>query len=46
MIVEEDSQQMLRLSRERCLAQISILESKLADIEEALIELRSMHSSL
>jgi DNA-binding transcriptional MerR regulator len=46
MIVEEDSQQTLRLSRERCLAQISILESKLADIEEALIELRSMHSSL
>jgi DNA-binding transcriptional MerR regulator len=46
MIVGEGSQQTLRLSRERCLAQIGVLERKLAEIEEALEELRSMYASL
>jgi DNA-binding transcriptional MerR regulator len=45
MIAGQGSQQMLLLSRERCLAQIGVLECKLAEIEEALAELRSMYAS-
>ena len=46
VIAGEGAQQTLRLSRERCLAQIAVLEHKLAEIEEALAELRAMCASL
>jgi DNA-binding transcriptional MerR regulator len=37
-----DSEQTLRLSRETCLAQIAMLERKLAQTQEALAELRAI----
>jgi len=37
---DADSQQTLRLNRETCLAQIAVLERKLAQTREALAELR------
>jgi DNA-binding transcriptional MerR regulator len=40
MIAAEASQHTLELSREKCLAQIAILEQKLAEITEAIAELR------
>ena len=43
IIADDASQQTLRLSRERCLAQIVVLERKLAEIEAALAELRSIY---
>jgi DNA-binding transcriptional MerR regulator len=39
---EADSRQTLRLSRETCLAQIAVLERKLAQTREALAELRAI----
>jgi len=41
LIADEGSEQTLRLSRERCEAQIAVLERKLAETQEALAELRS-----
>jgi DNA-binding transcriptional MerR regulator len=46
MIAEEASQQTLRLSREKCLEQIALFERKLAEIEDALAELRWIYTSL
>src|SRR5215471_15886443 len=40
LIVDEASQQTLKLSREKCLEQIAFLERKRKEIEEALTELR------
>jgi DNA-binding transcriptional MerR regulator len=40
MIAAEASHHTLALSREKCLAQIAILEQKLAEITEAIAELR------
>jgi DNA-binding transcriptional MerR regulator len=42
MLREADSGQMLRLGRETCLAQIAVLERRLAETQEALAELRSI----
>jgi DNA-binding transcriptional MerR regulator len=42
----EATRHALRLSREKCLEQIAIFERKLADIEEALAELRWIYTSL
>lgn len=39
---DADSGQTLRLSRETCLAQIAVLERKLAQTQEALTELRTI----
>jgi DNA-binding transcriptional MerR regulator len=39
---DTDSEQTLRLSRETCLAQIAVLERKLAQTREALAELRTI----
>jgi DNA-binding transcriptional MerR regulator len=40
------SRHALRLSREKCLEQIGVFERKLADVQEALAELRFIYSSL
>jgi DNA-binding transcriptional MerR regulator len=42
----EATRHALRLSREKCLEQIAVFERKLADIEEALAELRWIYASL
>jgi DNA-binding transcriptional MerR regulator len=42
----EASRQTLKLSREKCLEQIAVFERKLAETEEALAELRWIHTSL
>jgi DNA-binding transcriptional MerR regulator len=42
----EAARHALRLSREKCLEQIAVFERKLADIEEALGELRWIYTSL
>ena len=42
IIADETSPQALKLSRERCEEQIAVLERKLAEIEGALAELRSI----
>ena len=42
LIVDGGEGQTLRLSHEACMAQIAILEGKLAEIEAALTELRAM----
>jgi len=42
LIADEGSPRTLRLSRERCLAQIAVLERRLAETEEALAELRAI----
>jgi DNA-binding transcriptional MerR regulator len=42
----EATRHALRLSREKCLEQIAVFERKLADIEEALAELRWIYTSL
>ena len=38
--------QSLKLSREKCLEQINLLERQVADLQEALAELRRMHTML
>jgi DNA-binding transcriptional MerR regulator len=43
---DEASRQALKLSREKCLEQIGVFERKLAEIEEALAELRWIYTSL
>jgi DNA-binding transcriptional MerR regulator len=43
---DEASRHSLRLSREKCLEQIGVFERKLADVQEALAELRFIYSSL
>jgi DNA-binding transcriptional MerR regulator len=43
---DEASRQALKLSREKCLQQIGVFERKLAEIEEALAELRWIYTSL
>src|SRR5262249_46934234 len=45
LITDGTSQDTLNLSRERCLEQISILERKLAEITDALAELRRIYTS-
>jgi DNA-binding transcriptional MerR regulator len=42
----EASRHALKLSREKCLEQIALFERKLAEIEEALAELRWIYTSL
>jgi DNA-binding transcriptional MerR regulator len=42
----EASRHALKLSREKCLEQIGVFERKLAEIEEALAELRWIYTSL
>jgi DNA-binding transcriptional MerR regulator len=42
----EATRHALKLSREKCLEQIAAFERKLAEIEEALAELRWIHTSL
>ena len=49
MIAAEDgraSQQVLKMTREKCLEQIELLERQMNDTKEALAELRKLHSSL
>jgi len=49
MIAAEDggaSRHALKLSREKCIEQIAVFERKLAEIEEALAELRWIYTSL
>ena len=49
MIAAEDGQvsfQALKMTREKCLEQITLLEKQLADITEALAELRRIHASM
>jgi DNA-binding transcriptional MerR regulator len=46
LIADEASQQTLRLSREKCLEQIALLERKRAKIEAALAELRRITTLL
>jgi DNA-binding transcriptional MerR regulator len=43
---DEASRHALRLSREKCLEQIGVFERKLAEVQEALAELRWISSSL
>lgn len=43
---DEESRHALRLSREKCLEQIAVFERRLADVQEALTELRWIYSSL
>jgi DNA-binding transcriptional MerR regulator len=43
---DEASRHALKLSREKCLEQIGFFERKLAEIEEALAELRWIYTSL
>jgi DNA-binding transcriptional MerR regulator len=43
---DEASRHALRLSREKCREQIGVFERKLADVQEALAELRFIYSSL
>jgi len=43
MIADEAPQNTLKLSREKCLEQIAVMERKLAEIEKALAELRSIY---
>jgi len=45
-IIADESPQALKLSRERCEEQIAVLELKLAEIEVALAELRSIYKLL
>ena len=45
MIMDESPQQKLNLSRERCLEQIHLFERKLAEIADALAELRRIYAS-
>jgi DNA-binding transcriptional MerR regulator len=45
IVADEGAGPTLRLSREACLAQIAVLERKLAEIEAALAELRAMAGS-
>jgi DNA-binding transcriptional MerR regulator len=40
------SPQVLKMTREKCLEQIELLERQVRDTEEALVELRQLHSSL
>ena len=40
------SSQSLRLSREKCLEQIALLEKQLGELEEAIAELRRIHTML
>ena len=40
IIADEASQQGLKISREKCLEQIGVLERKLTEIDQALAELR------
>ncbi len=40
------SSQSLRLSREKCLEQIALLETQLRELEEAIAELRRIHTML
>jgi len=42
----EAARHALRLSREKCLEQIAVFERKLAEVEEALAELRWIYASL
>jgi DNA-binding transcriptional MerR regulator len=49
MIAAEDghaSQQVLKMTRSKCLEQIELLERQMSETEEALVELRKLHSSL
>jgi DNA-binding transcriptional MerR regulator len=46
MIADGASQQTLKLSREKCLEQIAVLERKLVEIERALAELRRITALL
>src|ERR1700720_1260531 len=49
MIAAEDghaSQQVLKMTREKCLEQIELLERQMNDTKEALAELRNLHTSL
>jgi DNA-binding transcriptional MerR regulator len=46
MIADETSQETLRLSREKCLEQIALLERKRAETEDALAELRRITTLL
>jgi chaperonin cofactor prefoldin len=49
MIAAEDgraSPQALKMTREKCLEQIELLERQMNDTKEALAELRKLHSSL
>jgi chaperonin cofactor prefoldin len=49
MIAAEDgraSQQVLKMTREKCLEQIELLERQMNETKEALAELRKLHSSL
>jgi DNA-binding transcriptional MerR regulator len=49
MIAAEDgnaSQQVLKMTRGKCLEQIELLERQMNETEEALVELRKLHSSL
>jgi DNA-binding transcriptional MerR regulator len=49
MIAAEDgraSPQVLKMTREKCLEQIELLERQMNDTKEALAELRNLHSSL
>jgi len=46
MIADDASQQTLKLSREKCLEQIALFERKVADIEDALAELRWISTAL
>jgi DNA-binding transcriptional MerR regulator len=49
MIAAEDgraSPQALKMTREKCLEQIELLERQMNDTKEALVELRTLHSSL
>jgi DNA-binding transcriptional MerR regulator len=49
MIAAEDgraSQQVLKMTREKCLEQIELLERQMNETKEALVELRKLHSSL
>jgi len=45
LIADGASQHTLNLSREKCLEQIGILERKLAETTEALVELRRMYTT-
>jgi len=40
------SQQVLKMTRAKCLEQIELLERQMSETEEALAELRKLHSSL
>jgi DNA-binding transcriptional MerR regulator len=46
LIADADSEQTLRLSRETCEAQITVLERKLVEMQQALAELRAIRRLL